>query len=304
MPDTTVTAVLVADGYRANAYVDVADTVRVSRTRIQEDVDLFSLRIHPVVTSTLARDPRAGDIGKVTLLYTHLVDEVGDDTTTVRGFFSAASVLPPSQGGNGDQLNLLFINPFNDPDVDAAVLAHEFQHLFSFHQHVLIRNGPPEEAWLNEGLSHVCEDLVGGYEVHNRQNIERFLSAPSRTPLRGSVEIPGVRGAAYLFVRSLIEDFGMGVLARLVQTSHIGLRNVREAAGDRITDIYVRFLSRLYFSGSGLNPTLEYTAPFLVDPTTGARRFPHPEETLVSSGTPPGDRERTAPFRGLYPTVV
>ena len=134
VPDTTVTAVLVAGSFRANAYVDVADTGRVSRTRIQADADLFTLRIHPVLTSTLARDPRAADIGKVILLYTHLVDEAGDDTTTVRGFFNAASVLPPDQGGNGDQLNLLFINPFNEPDVAEAVLAHEFQHLFSFHQ--------------------------------------------------------------------------------------------------------------------------------------------------------------------------
>ena len=217
---------------------------------------------------------------------------------------NAASVLPPGQGGNGDQTNLIFINPFNDPRVAEAVLAHEFQHLFSFHQHVLVRNGPPEEAWLNEGLSQVCEDLVGGHDVHIRRNIERFLAEPSRTPLRGSIENPGVRGAAYLFVRSLIEDFGMGILTRLVQTNHIGLRNVREAGGDRITDVYLRFLSRLYFTGSGLNPTFEYTAPFLVDTATGARRFPHPEETLVSSGTPPGDRERTAPFHGLHAAFV
>ena len=285
--DTTVTAVLLAGGHRANAYVDVSDTGRVSSARIQADVDLFSAKIHPVVTSALVRDPGAGDIGRVYLLYTHLVDEVSDDSTTVRGFFNAASVLPENQGGNGDQINLLFINPFNDPDVTDAVLAHEFQHLFSFYQHVLIRNGRPEEGWLNEGLSHVCEDLVGGHETHNRANIERFLANPNETPLRGSVENPGVRGAAYLFVRSLIEDFGMGILPRLVQTNNVGLRNVKEAAGDRITDIYERYLSRLFLSGSGLNPTLEYTTPFLADTTSGGRRFPHPEEFLVSPETSP-----------------
>ncbi len=283
--DTTVTAVLLAGGHRANAYVDVADTGRVSRTRIQADVDLFSAKIHPVVTSALVRDPGEGDIGRVYLLYTHLVDEVGDDTTTVRGFFSAASVLPVNQGGNGDQINLLFINPFNDPDVTDAVLAHEFQHLFSFYQHVLIRNGRPEESWLNEGLSHVCEDLVGGHETHNRQNIERFLANPHRTPLRGSVENPGVRGAAYLFVRSLIEDFGMGILQRLVQTNNVGFRNVKDATGDRITDIYERYLSRLFLSGSGLNTALNYTTPFLADTTSGARRFPRPEEFFLSPDT-------------------
>ncbi len=285
--DTTVTAVLLAGGHRATAYVDVSDTGRVSRTRIQADVDLFSLKIHPVVTSALVRDPGAGDIGRVYLLYTHLVDEVGDDTTTVRGFFNAASVLPENQGGNGDQINLLFINPFNDPDVTDAVLAHEFQHLFSFYQHVLIRNGRPEENWLNEGLSHVCEDLVGGHEAHNRQNIERFLTNPHRTPLRGSVENPGVRGAGYLFVRSLIEDYGTEILSRLTQTNRVGISNVKNAAGDRITDIYERHLSRLFLSGLGLNATLDYTTPFLADTTSGARTFPHPEEFLVSPETSP-----------------
>ncbi len=287
VPDTSVTAALFAGSFRANAYVDVADTGRVSKTRIQADTDLFSFRVHPVVTSALARDPRAGDVGNVTLLYTRLVDEVGDDTTVVRGFFNAASVLPENQGGNGDQVNLLFINPFNDPDATGAVLAHEFQHLFSFHQHVLIRNGPPEEGWLNEGLSHVCEDLVGGHAVHNRQNMRRFLANPRHTPLRGSVDNPGVSGAAYLFVRSLIEDFGMGILPRLVQTNNVGLRNVREAAGDRVTSIYERFLSRLVLSGSGIDTALDYTTPFLADTTSGARRFPHPEELLVSPETSP-----------------
>ena len=299
VPDTTVSAVFVAGSYRADAYVDVADTGRISRTRIQGDADLVTLRIHPVVTSALARDPGEGDIGKVTLLYTHLVDEVGDDTTTVRGFFNAASVLPPDQGGNGDQLNLLFINPFNDPDVAEAVLAHEFQHLFSFHQHVLLRNGKPEEAWLNEGLSHVCEDLVDAHDVHNRQNIERFLADPSGTPLRGSVDIPGVRGAAYLFVRSLIQDYGMEILPRLVQTNNVGLRNVRQAAGDPITDIYVKFLSRLYFTGSGLNPSLEFTSPLLVDDATGARLFPRPREIAVTPQTSPR-RGSVQPLSAAY----
>lgn len=289
VPDTTVNASLFADGHRAIAYVDVSDTGRVSKARIQADVDLFGLKIHPVVTFALLRDASsARDVGKVYLLYTHLVDEVGDDTTMVRGFFSAASLLPENQGGNGDQVNLLFINPFSDPGVTDAVLAHEFQHLFNFHQHVLIRNGRPEENWLNEGLSHVCEDLVGGHEAHNRHNIERFLANPRHTPLRGSVDDPGVRGAAYLFVRSLIEDFGMEILPRLVQTNNVGLRNVREAAGDRITDIYERYLSRLYLTGSGINPSLEYTTPILADTTSGARRFPLPDVIPVTPETTPG----------------
>ena len=287
VPDTTITAALIALGDRANAYVDVADTARVSRARVQAEVDRFSAEILPVVTSALVSNPRAADIGRIYFLYTSLVDSAGGENTTVRGFFSAASVLPVNQGGNGNELNLLYINPLNDPEVNDAVLAHEFQHLFNFHQHVLIRNGPAEEDWLNEGLSHLCEDLIGDHEAHNRQNIERFLANPGHTPLRGSVDNTAVRGAAYLFVRSLIEDFGMEVLPRLVQTDNVGLRNVSEATDDRITDIYARFLSRLFLTGSGLNKTLEYTSPFLADTTSGVRLIPRPEEILLTPETSP-----------------
>lgn len=285
--DTTITAALMAFGDRANVYVDLADTGRVDRARIQAEVDRFSTKTYPVVTAALGSESVAGGMGRIFLLYTHLVDEVGDDTTRVRGFFSAASVLPVNQGGNGNLANLLYINPFIDPDVSDAVLAHEFQHLINFRQHVLVRNGPAEESWLNEGLSHVCEDLIGDHEAHNRSNVERFLANPHGTPLRASVGDPGVRGAAYLFVRSLMEDFGPGILPRLVNTNRIGVANVKTASGDRVTDIYERYVSRLFLSGSGLNGALEFTTPFLADTTGGARLFPHPEEFLVSPGTSP-----------------
>ena len=45
-----------------------------------------------------------------------------------------------------------------------GVFIHEFQHMISFNQHVLVRGGDVEETWLNEGLSHYAEEL-GGREV-------------------------------------------------------------------------------------------------------------------------------------------
>ena len=38
---------------------------------------------------------------------------------------------------------------------------HEFQHMISFNQHVLVRGGTAEDTWLNEGLSHFAEELGG-----------------------------------------------------------------------------------------------------------------------------------------------
>lgn len=78
----------------------------------------------------------------------------------------------------------------------------------------------------------------------------------------------GVRGAAYLFARSLMEDFGEDVLSRLVQTANTGIANVEQATGQSFAPIFDRHLSRLFLSGKDLNETLNYTAPFLQNATS------------------------------------
>ena len=277
----TITAALVATSDHAHAYVDVADTSDVMTERIQAQVDYFSTKTHPVVTSTFGDESDVDNDGKVHLLYTHLVDEVGGflSISKVGGFYHAASVLR-------NLSDLMYINPNIDPNKFDAVIAHEFQHLISFNQHVLIRNGPHEEAWLNEGLSHVCEDLIGRHDAHNRRYIDFFFVNPEVWSLRASTSNNGVRGAAYLFVRSLMEEFGSDILARLVQTDKAGIANIEHATGQPFAGIFDRHLSRLFLSGSGLNSTLNYTTPFLTDISTGARAYNPPRDLVVSPQSP------------------
>ena len=86
-----------------------------------------------------------------------------------------------------------------------ATFVHEFQHMISFGQHVLARGGASESLWLNEGLSHIAEELAGkyfeakfpppsgrtdvnqlfpdsaqGYLTPNMRNAQRFLRTPGR----------------------------------------------------------------------------------------------------------------------------
>ena len=57
-----------------------------------------------------------------------------------------------------------------------GVFIHEFQHMISFNQHVLVRGGNVEETWLNEGLSHFAEEL-GGAPGAGRRSVPRPPSA-------------------------------------------------------------------------------------------------------------------------------
>ena len=280
--DRTLTATLVATSDRAIAYVDVAmpDTINLTTAQIQTQIDRFSSSTYPTVTSVFGNGSDVDNDGKVIFLYTSLVAEVGG----VAGFYSASSVLPQNQGGNGNVADLMYINPTTEADVYESLLAHEFQHLVSFNQHVLVRNGEGEDSWLNEGMSHVCEDLVDQHvQGGNRDLIERLLDAPNNYSLTAQASFStGVRGAAYMFARSLIEEYGSDVPSRLVQTDKIGIANVENMAGQPFATIFDKHLARLFLSGSGLNSTHNYTPTFLSETTTGGRSIPPPREFAIS----------------------
>lgn len=75
--ETTITASLVATSDRASAYVDVADLTRLNKESIQAQIDRFSSRTLPVVTSMFGSASDVDGDGKVHLLYTNLVEKVG-----------------------------------------------------------------------------------------------------------------------------------------------------------------------------------------------------------------------------------
>ncbi|MDE2699740.1 MAG: hypothetical protein OXI23_12785 [Gemmatimonadota bacterium] len=298
--DTTITATLVATSARAHGYLDISDTGKLHTARIQSHLDHFSTEAYPIATSIFGTESDVDNDGKVHFLYTSMVDNVntgsadvhpvqsGDreypshNVSGIAGFYTIRSVLPQNRGGNGNMADLMYLSPtISSQAFYQSLLAHEFQHLISCNQHVLLRNGHCEESWLNEAMSHVCEDLIGRHtQGGNRNLISRYRDEPHHYSLTGpALFSTGIRGAAYLFARSLMEDFGTDVLSRLVQTANVGIANVEHATGESFHPIFDRHLSRLFLSGKDLNNTLNYTAPFLQNATS-------PKEFSVSPETP------------------
>ncbi len=283
LPRVTITALLVASGERANAYVDLLDVGRMSNESIKAQVARFSETTYPIVTSAIGSASDVDNDGKIHFLYTNRVNP--DDSIFGAGaFFHAPSLLSVDQGGDGNLSDMFYIDPDTDSWRMDAVLAHEFQHLISFNQRVLLRNGQPEDLWLNEGLSHFCEDLIGENRAHNDWHVDILLRYTGGGPLITRRASQKNRGAAYLFVRSLVEEFGPGVLARLVQSDKAGLENVESATGDRFDRIFDRHVARLLLSGLGLNTELNYTTAPLADDVSRARAFPLPHQALIWPG--------------------
>ena len=282
-PRVTISALLVATSERASAYVDLLDVGRMSNESIQAQVARFSETTYPIVTSAIGPPSDVDNDGKIHFLYTNRVNP-DDSIFGSAAFFHASSLLSVNQGGDGNLSDLFYIDPDTDPKRMDAVLAHEFQHLISFNQRVLLRNGQPEDLWLNEGLSHFCEDLIGENGAHNDWHVDVLLRNTGGGPLITRRASQKTRGAAYLFLCSLVEEFGPGVLARLVQTDKSGLENIESATGGRFGQIFDRHVARLFLSGLGLNTELNYTTAPLADDVSHARAFPIPHQALIWPG--------------------
>ncbi len=156
---------------------------------------------------------------------------------------------------------------------------HEFQHMISYNQHVLVRGGVQEADWLNEGLSHIAEEITSrtyeldpsqprgtpeqlfpdssqGYIVPNMLNAVDYLENPTVSSLTifQSLGTLAERGAAWLFLRWLGDQKGEGIFRRLVETRSTGAANVQEQSGEPFARLFGDFSMTLY---ADLNPTVD-----------------------------------------------
>ncbi len=243
----------------------------IDEAQMRRALDVFA-GDYPLLVAHFGAPSDVDGDGKIAVLFTHLIDDIGG----VAGQFRADSLLPKSQGGDGNRADLLYLNPALPEAAYRSVLAHEFQHLISFNQHALVRLGLAEEEWLNEGLSHVAEDLVAPFQDSGNYALVRaFLQAPGQVGLSGPTD-KTKRGAAYLFVRSLVDMLGPDILLRLVQTDLVDRDNIEAATGENMAELMARWAAQLYISGTDLSdhPRFNYNLAPLHTPT--GRGFPPP----------------------------
>jgi hypothetical protein len=118
--------------------------------------------------------------------------------------------------------------------------------MISFHQHVMLRGGLPEEVWFNEAMSHLSEELgalhflaltdtarFNTFAVGNLINAYDFLLEPGDeyTLFTGTGTLEE-RGASWLFLRWVADQFGEDIVRRLSETALAGGVNVAAATGE------------------------------------------------------------------------
>ena len=145
---------------------------------------------------------------------------------------------------------------------------HEFQHMISYNQHVLVRKGASEVTWLNEGLSHIAEELGSkyyetkypapsgrtvatqlfpdssqGFINPDLRNAYYYLLAPRHKSVTTFAALGTLeeRGGAWLFLRWLGDQKGDQVYKQLVETSKRGTDNVATVTGEPFPALFGDF---------------------------------------------------------------
>jgi hypothetical protein len=269
---TTATAMLI--GQRVAIYLD--DSVPsggYTQADLQKVGELFDSHLYPIDTTAFGRESDLDNNGVVIVLLTPRVNALTPDCNStgsvILGYFFGLDLLPsqphsndgevfyglvPDPGNSGCDISKGFATSFLPP-----VFIHEFQHMISFNQHVVERNGTAEETWLNEGLSHFAEEL-GGRLVPDSECDPSFGTCENQFLVQGDIANayeylndtessfliePGnstgtlaERGANWLFVRWLADHFAATqpiateFTRSIVQTDKLGVANVEAVTQD------------------------------------------------------------------------
>ncbi|PYP81423.1 MAG: hypothetical protein DMD35_01545 [Gemmatimonadetes bacterium] len=249
----------------------------------------FDTLVYPVDVANFGAPADIDKNKKIVLLFTTAVNELtpANSQSYVGGFFFDRDLFPIAdtpdlQGCAGSNFGELFYLLAPDPtgvingnvrrtgfvdSVTTAVLAHEFQHLINASRRLYVTQGVEdfEVTWLNEGLSHIAEELLFFHEANltPRQNIDTikirstntirtafnadqssnaaryrsFLVAPSEnSPFRDDDSLE-TRGATWNLLRYLADQKGGSDVATwqaLVNTGRVGLSNLSAVFGSDI----------------------------------------------------------------------
>jgi hypothetical protein len=279
---------------------DAAPSSGLSDAQLDVLGTTFDDRLYPTDTAAFGLESDIDDNSVVLVLMTGVVNKMVNktDCTTkgfVAGFFYGADLIPSLGNSNAAEL---FYSIVPDPggtlscshsnsevqDLVPVTFIHEFQHMISFNHHVLERGGNGEVLWLNEGFSHFAEELgarsygtTGGdfsrFVIGDLINAYSYLDSTEKhflLPTEG-IGTLAERGAAWLFVRFLVDRFSGGTTVtewnaftrRMSETSATGAANVENATGLGFETVVGRWGLANYVSdlpGFTAPPELRYTS--------------------------------------------
>jgi len=234
----------------------------------------------PLDTTNFGSPGHAVGDGRTIILFTRAVNELtagGSPNGIVLGFFYMRDLLPQQSAAGdcpGSNVAEMFYMLVPDPtgsingnirdkafvqNVTPSTIAHEFQHLINASRRMYENDAPrvDEEPWLNEGLSHIAEELlfyrqsglaptanidgsampagsvvraaIDADQINNFRRYREYLKNPEDfSPLSYNDDLE-TRGAAWSFLRYVADrtqPLQSGFWRRLVNSTATGTTNL------------------------------------------------------------------------------
>jgi hypothetical protein len=282
-------------------YVDDSAPAGYTQSDLNTVGQLFDTQLYPIDTTAFGRESDLDNNGVVIVLLTQRVNELSPNCQTtgsvILGYFFGLDLLPSQPHSNdgeifygavpGSTTTGCSISTARAIEALPGVFIHEFQHMISFNQHVLLRGSSVEDIWLNEGLSHFAEEL-GGENVPDASCMPAFPNCESQfnsdnidnsfkyldsveahfliEPTSSSGTLPE-RGANWLFVRWLGDHFATTepqateLTRALVQTNLTGAANVAAVTGDDFSTLVSQWQLANYLTNlPGFTPSTDRLA--------------------------------------------
>lgn len=181
-------------------------------------------------------------------LYILNTDRLGD----VGGYFGAINLLPQvlDPYSNGHEMFFISINGTRDIGTHSynRILAHEFQHMI--HDNV----DQNEEGWLDEGLSHLAQQIAG---MRGDEWVKAYMLDPDQSLWYWGGDNSDY-GQSYLFVDYLFERFGQDFISALVANPANGFTGIDRTLVDighyqTVEEVYGDYMVALAFNDPAIS---------------------------------------------------
>ncbi len=283
-------------GKHAALYVDVdAPNAGLTDGDFSSLGELFDSDLYGVATAAFGAESDVDRNGLVFVLLTPVVNQLTPPeqcpTSFITGFFFSLDTDPSRASDPRSNQAEVFYGIVPDPQgtvtcdhsvnrvrrIVPITFIHELQHIINFYQHTILRGGGSEETWLNEAMSHLAEELgafhfrskndsvrFSAFAAGNLFNAFQYLSAPgAHAPLfSGGTGTLAERGAGWLLLRWLSDQFGPTVIRRMSETGRVGAANVANAVGEDLSSLLSDWFVANYVSDLPMFaevPRLRYT---------------------------------------------
>jgi len=299
----------------SNKAIIVADTLNppngFTDAQYQSIGVTFDTLVDPLDRTNFGDPSDVDKNSKVVIFYTRAVNELtpAHSSEFIGGFFYERDLFPTTstpelQAFAGSNVGEMFYMLAPDPNglingnvrktadvqqITIGTVAHEYQHLINAAHRLFITDAEFEEVWLNEGLSHIAEELlfyrVSGFAPRQNLDATRVTSSPAilkafneyaaadftrfeefleRTPKASPYaddDSLQTRGATWAMLRYLADHRGSSdgdTWSKLVDAPTIGLASLRSVFGTDLTTRIRDWGTSLYTDDQTATSDLRY----------------------------------------------